>query len=252
MYTKDFRFDLSVSILTLPPNGHAWERQTQHNATSSRTKPAPPLGDTHVPFETRSQNRVIGERRNTYTPPAALRIATYLPPSLEPPQRYGSLLMDGGLSSTDPNLALHFHYGSNSRPCQMNEVPGQLSSLSSRSATPPAPPPASPLLSPLSPPSLCFSLFFRILLPISGLRRTAPRIRVIYGPSRVGPVFSVLPLDLSRPPCAQLTLKLLVLRLIIFVSGSLYLSITRSPSPLSLSLSHQFFSRPPHRGKQSQ
>lgn len=39
--------------------------------------------------------------------------------------------MDGGASHTDPDLALNFHYGSTSHPCQMHEVAGQLSSLSS-------------------------------------------------------------------------------------------------------------------------
>lgn len=37
--------------------------------------------------------------------------------------------MDGGPSRSDPDLALHFHYGSASHPCQMHEVPSQLSSL---------------------------------------------------------------------------------------------------------------------------
>lgn len=60
-----------------------------------------------------------------------LRIARHLPLLLELPLLNGSLLMDGGLSYSDPDLALHFRYGSASHPCQMHEVPGQLSSLSS-------------------------------------------------------------------------------------------------------------------------
>lgn len=39
--------------------------------------------------------------------------------------------MDGGLSHGDPDLALHFHYGSTSHPWQMHKVPSQLSWLSS-------------------------------------------------------------------------------------------------------------------------
>lgn len=89
------------------------------------------------------------------------RIATYLPLSLKLPFLNGSPLMDGGLSHTDPDLALHFHYGSTSHPCQMHGVPGQLSSLSSFlsiSVTyffyplPPSPPPSFSLI-------LSYSLF---------------------------------------------------------------------------------------------
>lgn len=39
--------------------------------------------------------------------------------------------MDEGASQTNPDLTLPFHYGFMSHPCQMHEVPGQLSSLSS-------------------------------------------------------------------------------------------------------------------------
>lgn len=45
----------------------------------------------------------------------------------------GSSVMDGGLSHSDPDLALHFHYGSTSHPWQMHKVPSQLSTLSSSS-----------------------------------------------------------------------------------------------------------------------
>lgn len=127
------------------------------------------------------------------------RIATYLPLSLKLPFLNGSPLMDGGLSHTDPDLALHFHYGSTSHPCQMHGVPGQLSSLSSFlsiSVTyffyplPPSPPPSFSL-------TLSLELTSTYLGPLGDTNAFFSHINVMYYRSQEGAVFFFPSLNLS-------------------------------------------------------
>lgn len=122
------------------------------------------------------------------------RIATYLPLSLKLPFLNGSPLMDGGLSHTDPDLALHFHYGSTSHPCQMHGVPGQLSSLSSFLSIS-----VTYFFYPLSPsPPLSFSLILSLALtstylgPLGDTNACSSHINVMYYRSQEKAVFFCL------------------------------------------------------------